>query len=147
MAQRMIFWGSAVILLIFTMQTFAGQGLTCADFSKLKPAEQKRYLEGYVLGAAMELGYFKNNILTPNVGKALEASSNDLVQSVAEWGIGYIEQKYTLINIAGAYPVEFHQAVHQQCTTPGAAGAGMFDVLPVTLEKMKKTSKYPVSGM
>jgi len=147
MAQVSLFWGSVFISLTLTTQTFAGQGLTCSDFRKFPAPEQRRYLEGYVLGAAMELSYFKHNVLTSNVGKTLGESSDDLLQSVAHFGIGYLEKKYNLINIAGVYPAEFFKAVQQECELDYTQGTGMFDVLPSTLEKMQKTDKYPVWGM
>jgi len=147
MIQKRIFCASVFISLIITMQAFAGQGLTCSDFRKYPASEQRRYLQGYVLGAAMELKYFKHNVLTSNVGKTLEESSNDLLQSVAHFGIRYLEEKYNLVNIAVAYPAEFYEAIQKECELGYTQGTGMFDVLPSTLEKMQKTGKYPVWGM
>jgi len=147
MIHKMFFWGSVFILLTFTMPVFAGQGLTCSEFRKFPEAEQRRYLEGYTLGAAMELKHFKNNVLTSNVGKALDKSSNDLLNDAGEAGMEYLQEKYDLLNIAVGYPEEFYKAVQQCGSTPTSPGAGMFDVLPVTLENMQKTGKYPVWGM
>lgn len=144
MVHKMSFLGCVFILLTLTMQAFAGQGLTCGEFRKFPEPEQRRYLEGYTLGAAMELSYFKRNVLTSNVGKALDKSTDDLLQEIGESGMEYLNEKYDLLNIAVGYPEDFYKAVQQCGSTPGA---GMFDVLPVMLENMQKTGKYPVWGM
>jgi hypothetical protein len=132
------------ILLTFTMPVFAGQGLTCGEFRKFPEKEQRRYLEGYTLGAAMELSFFKQNVLTVNVGKALDKSTDDLLKEVGEWGMEYLNEKYDLLNIAVGYPEDFYKAIQLCASTPGA---GMFEVLPLTLKKMQKTGKYPIWGM
>ncbi len=95
----------------------------------------------------MELSYFKHNVLTANVDEALRQSDNELLQSVSQWGIEYLKNKYNLINIAKAYPSEFHKAVQHECELTHNLEVGMFDVLPSTLEKMKETGKYRVWGM
>lgn len=135
-------------LLLTSLPACAGQGTACSDFMKLSQKEQVQYLEGYQLGAAMELLYFKNNVLTPRVKKELESSHNEKLQAVAEWGIdGYLEKKYNLINIAFAYPAEFHKNVKRECSKKITGSIGLFDILPSTLTKMQNTGKYPVHGM
>lgn len=169
MMRQRFFLGGVLFFLIFSMPTFAGQGFTCSDFLKLSVPEQRRYLEGYTLGAGQELGYFKNNILGHGdfhsmetrspVRKALKEPPDnpdphnpsrqlELLRSITWSSVRYVDEKDALVNIAVAYPGEFHKTVQKECKTrPGALDAGMFDELPSTLRKMKETGKYPVWGM
>lgn len=155
MIQRRLFLSSVLFFLISPMPTFAGQGFTCSGFLKLSAAEQRQYLEGYTLGAAMELQYFKNNLLNSHVSKALNeepagnlSSQLEFFRSVAFRSMEYLDEKSALLNIALVYPKEFHKTVQKECKTrPGALDAGMFDELPSTLRKMKETGKYPAWGL
>lgn len=168
MMRQIFSLGGVLFFLIFSMSSLAGQGVihTCSDFLKLSAAEQRRYLEGYTLGAAMELGYFKNNILGHGdfhsmetrspVRKALKEPPDnpdphnpsrqlDLFRSVTFVSVQYVDEKDTLVNIAAAYPKEFHKTVQKECKT--RPDVGTFDELPSTLRKMKETGKYPVRGL
>jgi len=133
---------------------YAGQGFTCSGFMELTEKEQIQYLEGYTLGAAMQMKYFKNNILNSHVRKALSepidppnASQLEFFRAVATQGVEYVERNYALMNIAVAYKKAFFNAVVKECKLSNTQEIGMFDILPSTLYKMKETGKYPVYGM
>lgn len=156
MMRQRFFLGGVLFFLIFSLSSLAGQGVihTCSDFLKLSAAEQRRYLEGYTLGASMEMQNFKHNVLGSQVGEALKESADnsgsqlEFFRSAAFRSVKYVEEKSALLNIALVYPKEFHKTVQQECKTrPGALDAGMFDELPSTLRKMKETGKYPAWGL
>ncbi len=139
---------TTAFLTLISLPVIAEQGTTCAEFNKFTEKEQLRYLEGYQLGAAMELKYFKSNVLTPRVKKALEASSDETLNAVAKWGIDeYLLKKYNLINIALSYPSDFYSNLKNECSIKLNGDIGLFDIIPSTLEKMHSTGKYPVHGM
>jgi hypothetical protein len=131
----------------------AGQGLVCFDFLKLSEKEQRIYLNGYLLGAGMELQYFQLNLLGKPARKLVDETVGNTAADVKALrrrlaaSLDYLDGKYTLINIGGKYTNEFHQALVRECGSPGFSETGMFDVLPSTLRKMKETGKYPVYGM
>lgn len=153
MMQRKLFLGGVLFFLVSPISALAGQGFTCSDFLKLSASEQRQYLEGYTLGAAMELVNFKHNVLGSQVGEALKEPVDNLgpqlefFRAAAFRSVKYAEEKSTLVNIAIVYPKEFHKAVQKQCKSPGALEAGMFDILPSTLREMKETGKYPAWGI
>ena len=77
MMQRRTFLSSVLFFLVFPMPSFAAGGDSCSDFLKLPASEQRQYLKGYTLGAAMEMQYFKNNLLNSHVSKALKEPADN----------------------------------------------------------------------
>ena len=147
--------GSIVFLTLFLCCDIAnaGQGLVCFDFLKMSGKEQRIYLDGYLLGAAMEMKYFQLNLLGKPARKVVEETAGSSATDVKalRWrlaaSLDYVDEKYTLINIGVKYTNEFHKALVQECGLPEFLDIDMFDVLPSTLRKMKETGKYPVYGM
>lgn len=138
---------TTAFLTFITLPVFAGTGITCSGFNKFPENEKLRYLEGYQLGAAMELNYFKYNVLTSKVKKSLESSSDETLKEVAKWGIDeYLIKKYNLINMSLSYPSDFYSALKHECAIKLNGDIGLFDIIPSTLEKMHGTGKYPVPG-
>lgn len=153
MMRQIFSLGGVLFFLIFSMSSLAGQDVihTCSDFLKLSAAEQRRYLEGYTLGAAMTLKDFKHNVLGSQVSEALKepadnpSSQLEFFRSAAFRSVKYVDENYVLMSIAVAYPKEFHKTVQKECKI--RPDVGTFDELPSTLRKMKETGKYPVWGM
>jgi hypothetical protein len=140
--------------LLCSLPSHAGQGFTCIGFLALSQAEQIQYLEGYTLGAAMEMKYFRSNLFSlraqATANRALTTSNTEDVASslkVFRGAVEYTNRKYNLVNIAVAYPDKFHSHVLLGCNSEGARGAGMFDILPSVLRAMQETGKYEVAGM
>ena len=145
--------GAVVVQLAFATSAVAGQGFTCADFRELSAAEQQRYLQGYTLGVAMEMKYFKNNVLNLPVSNALKqppdhpGSQLEFFREVVRKGMDYVDDRYALANIAVAYPAQFLTATQKECEAKAMQDIGMFDVLPVVLANMRRSGMFPVWGM
>ncbi len=150
MMQRRLFLSSVLFFLISPIPTFAAGGDSCSEFLQLPASEQRQYLKGYTLGAAMELQNFKHNVLGSQVSEALKepadnpGSQLEFFRSATFRSVKYVEEKSALLNIALVYPAEFHKAAIKACKTYGTE---MFDVLPAALREMKETGKYPAWGL
>lgn len=145
MQTRIVTSTIAFFFWLFTNFVYAGYGKTCYDFNKYSQAEQSKYLEGYTFGAAMEINYFKTNILTSDVKAALEASQDEKLRAVAEYGINeYLLNKYQLIMLASIYSDEFQNTLRNACTDKSNLDVGLFEFIPSTLQAMQESGKYPV---
>lgn len=127
----------------------------CSDLLALSPREQALFLDGYIFGRAMDMKYFQANVIYKERRDMLNAPVQGGFgdkRSRVLWELGwsvveYVDENYTLVNIAHAHKQAFHDALVADCNLSHNKGYWLFDVIPTTLRNMRETGKYPVHGM